>query len=188
MRKFFIAACLLVITGAQAQDKLRYGNVSGFSVSSGSMGSAGQLQTINGARYKQFFAGAGVGIDDYYKLSVPLFLDLRYQVLRKPATPFVYADYGVNLPWSRGEQTEWSKSEMSSGRYFDAGLGYQLPVNKNLQVQFSIGFSQKRLEETVQQMGWVIDIMPGTGSAGWTNPESRTYTLSRYVLRAAVVF
>src|SRR5688572_9219460 len=63
----------------------------------GSKGTYFQLQTINGIRYKTWFAGIGAGIDLYTRGGFPVFLDVRKDIFEKRSTPFLYADAGIHL-------------------------------------------------------------------------------------------
>src|SRR5688500_14661728 len=85
----------------------------------GSSGYAGQLQTIQGVRYKTWSAGIGAGIDYYYERSVPLFLQLRKNIFMKPHTPFVYADLGGHSPWLKDglAKSGWMVQKSKGGLY-----------------------------------------------------------------------
>ena len=72
----------------------------------GSSGTSFQFQTINGARYRNWFAGIGIGYDRYRLRSVPLFLDLRWSLFSRPNTPFVYGDVGYNFDWPEDRDKE----------------------------------------------------------------------------------
>ena len=114
----------------------------------GSTGTSFQFQTINGARYKNWFAGIGIGYDRYRVRSVPLFLDLRWTLFSRPNTPFVYGDVGYNFAWPEDRDTDnWWESEFRGGVYYDAGIGYRLGIGKTQGIVFSGGFSMKRIRE-----------------------------------------
>src|SRR5687768_15390308 len=63
-----------------------------------------QIQTINGIQYKGWFAGIGAGVDYYRFRSIPLFLDIRKNILNKNFTPFIYADAGIHFPWKKDNE------------------------------------------------------------------------------------
>jgi hypothetical protein len=109
-----------------------------------------QLQIIQGISYKTFFAGAGIGIDPYYQRSIPVFLDLRKNILQKKQTPFLYLDLGASLPADRNTgETIWLGSVTSkyrSGYYYDLGAGYSIPVKGRFSFVMSLGYSQKSMK------------------------------------------
>lgn len=107
-----------------------------------------QLQTINGAQYKGWFAGLGVGLDYYNIRTVPLFLDLRKDIQNEKSTPFVYADGGINYVWQTSSQKSMNSYSTYSNQFFyDFGIGYKAGIGKQNALMFSIGYSQKYLLE-----------------------------------------
>src|SRR5690242_4135427 len=104
-----IAVLIIALQGMAQQVKKTSSPVSFRSINlvgmnEGQGQTAFQLQTINGAEYKGWFAGVGVGLDYYNIRSVPLFFDLRKDIQNKKSTPFVYADAGVNYVWQTTNQ------------------------------------------------------------------------------------
>lgn len=116
----------------------------------GQAGSAFQLQTINGAQYKSWFAGAGVGLDYYRFRSIPLFIDIRKEFGKRDSKFFVYADAGIIFSWGNDKQkmTYASDDKFSNGFYSDAGIGYKIAVGKKNSLMISFGYSFKNLKET----------------------------------------
>lgn len=139
----------------------------------GERGGAFQLQTIHGFRYKTWSAGLGTGLDFYHTRSIPVFMNLRKAFGSGTQTPFVYASGGYNLPWLKEEDKYWGFSGADGGLYFDAGIGYQLPVFKTSALFFSAGYSQKNFSRR-ETDGFVIAI--------WPAPPPRT-RLHEYELR-----
>ena len=168
-----------------AQEKLKFTstNYAGLLIS-GTKNSF-QLQTINGLRYKEFSAGIGVGMDNYYYKSIPVFLHLTRKISIKNFSPFIYTDIGFNLPEDRKAEEEfWETSYYSKGLYFDLGIGYSLPLYKKMSMTFALGYSQKHLEEKRERryMGWpggVIHDLP---------TEYYSYAFRRISLKAGLSF
>lgn len=114
---------------------------------SGSAGLAPLLQSVNGIRYKTWFAGVGVGIDGYKKGSFPFFLDVRKYFFETPATPFIYGDAGIHMPAKRiVSEDQWYENEYANGFYSDAGIGYKFGSSRKSGVVVSAGYSYKRME------------------------------------------
>jgi hypothetical protein len=115
----------------------------------GSAGTSFQLQTVNGVKYKTWFAGVGVGIDRYRFRTVPLFFDLRKDFSKQANTAFAYGDIGMQFPWIEDKhKLEWGTNEFKAGLYYDAGLGYKITLGKGRNLLFSGGISLKKLRET----------------------------------------
>ncbi|MBA2745856.1 MAG: hypothetical protein H0U44_06495 [Flavisolibacter sp.] len=116
----------------------------------GSAGSAFSLSTINGVRIKSFSAGVGVGLDYYTVRSVPVFIDLRKDLLKSDKTPFVYVSAGRHFPWLKNnENNEWITSKTFPGWYYDLGIGYSIPIQSQA-LFFSAGYSYKAFRETTE--------------------------------------
>lgn len=112
----------------------------------GSKGTYFQIQTINGIRYKTWFAGVGAGIDFYTRGGFPVFLDVRKDIFEKRSTPFLYADAGIHLVRDRIEkESQWYQNTYSNGFYGDAGIGYKLVLQGAGRLLVSAGYSYKNI-------------------------------------------
>src|SRR4051812_17395008 len=58
------------------------------------------VNTVNGFRFGKFFSGIGTGIDYYYHRSVPLFIEARYDLVKRKGTLQCFANAGLNIPFS----------------------------------------------------------------------------------------
>jgi hypothetical protein len=139
------------------------------------------IQTINGVSYQNFFAGVGVGLDFYYLRSVPVTIELREKLSNWHSSPFVYAAGGVNFPWTTDTHSDFRK-----GGYWDFGIGYDIPANKNLSVSISLGYSIKQLSEYKTEFSYQpVPVYP----MGTSDKEIRyDYTFRRIVLKAGLSF
>ena len=114
----------------------------------GTIGSSWSVQTINGAYYKTWFAGIGIGLDHYTMRTIPLFVDVRKDLLTRKRTPFLYADAGIHFAWLRNkEKPAWDGGEYNRGLYYDAGLGYKFGLGKRDALLISAGYTMKSLRE-----------------------------------------
>lgn len=112
---------------------------------SGSNGESLTLQTINGVSKNGWSAGIGVGIDFYVDRSVPLFLDVRKDLLNKNTTPFFYADGGVNFPWLNFIQREQKNTfTTTTGKYYDLGGGWKFKLKNKKAILLSAGYTFKQ--------------------------------------------
>jgi hypothetical protein len=116
----------------------------------GQAGSAFQAQTINGAGYKSWFAGVGVGLDDYKYRTIPLFFDVRKEFGKSDNKFFIYADAGIHFSWVTDKQKMpyVGDDRFNNGFYSDAGMGYKIVLSKNNFLLMDIGYSFKKLKET----------------------------------------
>jgi hypothetical protein len=135
--------------GKKEQPHFYFQSLNQLGLLEGSQGSAFQLQSINGIKYKTWFAGAGVGIDYYKFRTIPLFFDLRKDLQNKDRTVFVFGDIGTNFPWIKTEtQTYWmGNDDYNSGLYYEMGLGYKLVFHKKDALLLSAGYSFKKMTE-----------------------------------------
>ena len=86
---FLISVFLLVQLICVAQKtKPKFASINQFGIAWGASDDALQLQTVNGAVYKTFFTGLGIGLDYYWERTVPVFIDLRKDVLIKNESGF----------------------------------------------------------------------------------------------------
>jgi hypothetical protein len=122
----------------------------------GSKNSAFLFQSINGIRYKRWFAGIGAGLDYYHVRGIPLFLDIRRDILARANSPFIYVDGGMQFTWERSvnKYAYGGKTEFDNGWYYDLGVGYKLQGKDNNALLLSAGFSFKQLKETRTNIGY----------------------------------
>jgi hypothetical protein len=123
----------------------------------GAKGPSWHLQTVNGSYYKTWFAGIGVGLDYYSMRTIPLFLDVRKDLVKGKRTPFLYADAGIHFDWLKTkEKPGWGTSEYNRGFYYDAGIGYKIALGNRDALQVSTGYTMKRLREERLVAPWCI--------------------------------
>ncbi|RYZ58314.1 MAG: hypothetical protein EOO14_09890 [Chitinophagaceae bacterium] len=160
MRIVLQLALLLFCVQASAQEKSPlFQSTVQLGLLEGENGSAFQLQTVHGFNLKTWFAGVGTGLDYYHTRTIPLFVSLRKSFSHGVKTPFVYFNGGYHFPWLRQQDKLWAETKASGGLYYDAGIGYQLPVMKTSALFFTAGFSQKNFQ-TSTDYNYYIDIWP----------------------------
>jgi hypothetical protein len=150
----------------------------------GQTGNAFQLQTINGAQYRSWFAGAGVGLDYYRFRTIPLFLDLKKEFGRSSNKLFVYADGGVSFSWvSDDEKLGYVDDHFSNGFYSDLGFGYKSAVGKNNALIISLGYSYKKLTETYTSPFYYFTDPYNTDPLTSPSKEQINYSLNRLSIK-----
>lgn len=117
-------------------------------VLNGSKGAFLTVQSINGIKYKTWFAGVGVGFDNYYRSGFPVFLDVRKDLLTKEQTPFLYADIGYHFVRDKKDRVnEWYENTYNNGSmYTDIGIGYRFGFLSKSRWVISAGYSYKYIK------------------------------------------
>ena len=147
------------------------------------------LQTVNGVRFKDFFTGAGVGVDYYHYKTLPVFFDAR-RYFGKKNNGFAYADIGYNFPLKNkpGKDIPYYQSyKFSGGIYTDLGLGYKMKFINKSSFLLSAGYSYKRVSDKIGTVNPVIDCMVGT-SCPLLDYSKYSYGFGRIILKAGVDF
>ncbi len=145
----------LIVVSSKAQDSIqkikapvRFQSLLQAGLLSGGTESAFEVQSINGIQWKTFSAGIGIGIDNYVFRTIPLFIDLRADILKKHNTPFIFTDAGIQFSWvQEGQKLSYLNTEYKSGFYFNAGAGYKITVLKRSAIVLSTAFSLKKVDE-----------------------------------------
>lgn len=106
-------------------------------------------QTENGIGYKNWFIGAGLGIDLYYKTTLPVFIAIKKEFPLKNNSWFIYANGGTHTATNNKKNVgTFSTITTKGGFYGDAGIGYKIKTRKRQSVFFTIGNTIKNMEET----------------------------------------
>jgi len=169
---------LLCATGfAQTKDKFKFTSINEMGILAGESRAEIQLQTINGVSYKSFLAGIGLGMDDYYERTFPLFIDLRKRFSKKETAPFLYGDAGYSFI-SKNSMNAW-EMDRKGGLYYAVGLGYEIATNSKVKAVFDVGYSYKRFSR-------IIDNEPWRSSLHYF--DTYDYSLNRISIKAGLRF
>lgn len=151
--KIFLSAVFTFITiYVSAQNKIKFSSRNYIGFLEGEHGSKFQLQTVEGITYKTWFAGVGSGFDWYYMRSIPVFLSLSRDFLKKGNRNFyVSADGGINFPWKDDkfpDQWSYQKEKYFPGFYWESGVGYKIGIGKKTDaLLLHLGYSYKFTRE-----------------------------------------
>jgi hypothetical protein len=165
MKLFLVVAFVLLSGISRAQHKIIFSSQDYLGLLEGQHGSAFQLQTINGARYKTWFAGLGTGIDWYYLRTIPVFLNLNKDFLKQENRNFFIAiDGGVNFLWQddhHSAESGFSEIKSYPGFYYEAGLGYRIGIGKkNDALLMQFGYNYKHIREKVRSIYPIVSLYP----------------------------
>ena len=108
---------------------------------------SGNLTIVNGYRFNPHWsAGLGIGVEAFYDRNyAPIFLEGKYNLLKKGSTPFINIGFGYDLPF------EYTK--INKGGFFGQGLiGIQHELGQHFGIITGIGFRYGQLQ--VQNWNW----------------------------------
>ena len=191
-RQSFIFIFLFVTTIAKcaAQQNntnkpLQFHSINNVGLLAGQAGSAFQLQTVNGAQYKSWFGGIGIGLDYYGYRTIPLFIDLRKEFSKAHNKLFVYADAGPNFYWKRNKDAKQFliDDKFKNGFYSEAGAGHKIKINQKSSLLFCAGVSYKKITEEGHSVWFDL----GFPDAPYPL-EKINYNLNRLVLKTSIEF
>jgi hypothetical protein len=187
MRILFLTLLLLFFNCVQSQEvkdnkgKVKFQSDFQLGILIGQNGHNFQVQSVNGIRINTFSLGLGAGIDFYESRSIPVFLDIKKDLFDKRETPFFYLSGGRHFPWRVEADDAGRKFETEAGWFYDAGIGYTIPLKKQ-SILFSLGYSYKSYDEKVEYEYWCL-----WGDCPKTY-ETYSYKLRRISLRAGIRF
>jgi hypothetical protein len=192
MGKEIITTLLLLlflnyVFAQQGGTKLKFHSVNQAGLLQGEHFSAIHLQTVNGVQYKNWFAGAGLGLDYYKFKSIPLFADLKKYFGASRNQFFLYADGGTSFVWkSKGETDSYPTGNYSDknppGFYSNTGLGYKAGLKNGMAFLLSAGYSYKRVNEKQEQT-----ICPFTGPC-YIQTDTYKYDFNRLIIQIGWLF
>ncbi len=184
MRIFLFFIVMGIVCHANAQtSKAKFHSINQVGLLNGSKGTASHLQSVNGFQYKNFFGGIGVGLDYYRYRSIPLFAEARKYFGNAKNKLFVYADGGVHFVWEKIENFSGASVKQYPQFYSNAGIGYQLAMDKNVGLTFNIGYSYKRVKYKQD----IYNFCPLVGLC-YENSTTYIYDFNRLVIQIGLVF
>jgi hypothetical protein len=133
------------------------------------------VQTIHGYRFNpHFLAGAGLAIDIIQQPMGQLFADGRWEILKRKATPFVFADLGYGIPLSQGPDDDFSQTTYKGGITAGAGVGMRISFREEGAFLMEVGYKlDKRSEHIVSD---------------WWGDKTNEYTYNRLAIRFGLAF
>ena len=119
----------------------------------GGSASNGGFTTITSYRFPcRVSVGAGIGVEWFKTAGLPVFADVRYNILKGGFTPFIYSHAGFALPLATNQEGENTK--FHGGPLFGAGIGLRKDfANRNAFI-FSIGYRYQQTKTVNQYYYW----------------------------------
>lgn len=149
----------------------------------GSSTTSASLHSVNGFSSGKFFGGIGAGVDYYYKTSIPLFAEVRYNLLGTTRKLQFFADGGVHLPLGNKNKKEPFKTgDFKPGRLLATGIDYYVPVKSDA-IVIGVAYAQKKLTQMVDNNSWnpVLNQMENS-------PIKEVYSFNRFWMKIGYVF
>jgi len=170
-------------------NKWEFHSINNVGLLEGQIGSALQLQTINGVKYKSWFGGLGIGLDYYRYRTVPLFIDLRKEFGKGQPHLFAYADAGMNSYWKRDKDPKQfsMNDKFNNGFYGELGVGYKIKISGNVHFSMSFGYSYKKLQEEGQYGLFTYPVYPQIGTTEYAS-DRIDYKLNRLIVKTGIEF
>lgn len=158
MKKYlFVAICFFFFAIANAQKKkspVKFSSINSVGLITGQSQSVFTVQTINGVKYKNWFSGLGVSLDNYGYRSIPVFADVRRMFGKKKLQPFVYGDAGINFPYystALPKSNSYSANKLYNTFYGETGIGISKSISKGINFILSAGYSYKHFRYSQYQ-------------------------------------
>ncbi|MES1225608.1 MAG: hypothetical protein ABUT20_59565 [Bacteroidota bacterium] len=149
-RSILLFATTFVVTIAVAQNKhpVSFGSYNSVGIVKGKYEAAFIAQTENGIVIKNWFAGGGFGIDNYYRQTLPVYAALKKIIPVKRNGLLLYANIGGNIIAKNKTVKNFNgNTNTTGGLYADAGAGYKFKIGKRNSVFLSVGNTVKKIEE-----------------------------------------
>jgi hypothetical protein len=137
--------------------KYGYVNMTGLTFAPRELGNSVQFHMINGYQINPNLAvGIGFGYTTYEEPldAIPLFLGLKYKILKANNTPFAFLRAGYNFSVkSNIDQSNRQNipiKKRSGGGMLNTGVGLHFDVSENLAWYFTVGYLADNLSYTEQ--------------------------------------
>lgn len=127
---------------------------------------------VNGYRFNEHWAaGIGLGLERFYgRAYMPVFLEGKYNLLKKNSTPFATLGLGYDFPFEMNDRNK--------GGFFGQGLlGFRHDIGQRIGIVTGIGFRFGQLQ--VDNWNWWGDI---------SNSQKTIYQINRFDLRFGLIF
>lgn len=158
--------------------KDRFHSFNTVQVMNGSTTTSLAVNSVNGFQMGKLFCGIGTGFDYYFHVTVPLFIETRYDLVKQKGTLQVFANGGLQFAFS----SQNNKFENSSGTYktaggYSGGLDYLMPVEGGAFI-LGASFSNKHVIHMADNNVWNPLL-----NASENIPLKENYSLNRIAIR-----
>jgi hypothetical protein len=138
---------------AQVPERPAFHSINTIQLMTGSTTTSFALNSVNGFEFNRNFVGLGTGFDYYYQTTVPLFVELRYTLLKSKNTLQAFGQAGVHFPLSSNKDESGGASTYEKGNLWGAGLDYIFPMDGG-SLSLGAGFSYKQFIQIQENNVW----------------------------------
>ncbi|OIR05426.1 hypothetical protein GALL_124770 [mine drainage metagenome] len=167
---FIITALFILVNNSHAQQKksaIKFSSINSVGFLNGQSQTSFTMQTINGIKYKTWFAGLGASLDNYGYRSIPAFVDVRKTLGNKTWQPLMYADAGINFPIYSSvlPRKQWGNdaNKFYNTLYYETGIGLSKSINTKTKFILSVGYSFKHFSYLQYYNLFMSPIIWGSG-------------------------
>jgi len=134
------------------------------------------IHSINGYRFNpNLLIGGGVGLNIIQQAMMELYADARWEVLKRKATPYAYADAGYGFTLSQPQEDIYSSISFKGGFTWGTGIGMRFNFHHDGAFLVSAGYKMMKRSEHV--------------TTEWTPYETdREYTYNRVTMMVGLAF
>lgn len=132
----FVLASLCSILSAKNKTPVRFYSSQFAGLTFGNTATVPVVHLNNGIEYRKFTFGIGVAYDAYQLRKVPLYLDLRYTLLKKRVEPILFTYTGTSFMLQRNNYYYWGNGQNEikrlPGFYNELGVMCKTLIRGNL--------------------------------------------------------
>ncbi len=142
---------------AQDGSKAKFVSINQLAVTLGdrNIGAGGPgIFSTNGIETDKWFAGLGLGYNNYALHSYPLYLQAERKFSQLKYGFFAYANSGLNVVLQKDQVpaiitvTSNSRYKFETGYWGEMGIGHRFYIFKNLQMQAAVGYNYHTFKTT----------------------------------------
>ena len=180
----------LFLTHASGQDQDKtdaarksFHSLNTLQVLNGSTTTSVAINTVNGFQVKRFFAGIGTGFDYYYHVTIPLFVEARFNLGEPKGKLQLFGNGGVSFPFSSQNHNLESKyGDYKVGGAYGGGIDYLVPFKSEALI-IGVAYSGKQVIQMVENNVWNPEL-----NRMENLPIKDKYNLNRIALRVGWMF
>jgi hypothetical protein len=177
---FILSSLCYTLVFSQHKHKPVFNSYTSGGVQLGQSDPSLMAETVNGARFGNWFAGLGTGYSSYRYRTIPVFVDGRYCFGRKQQF-FICGDigYNINVHANYEEDLFYAGVKYKGGIYLNSGFGYVLQPSKKHSFYFQLDYGKKQVSKVANEFIW-IDFPP-------YNRSYDNYTTYKYDLKTVAI-
>ncbi|MFV1885045.1 MAG: hypothetical protein ACMZ7B_11195 [Balneola sp.] len=134
-----------------------YVNFTGFDRLPGGYDNSTRFQMSHGYQFNPHFsAGLGIAYVNYEDpiSSIPLFVDLRYNLLKANSTPFAFTKLGYSFSYDHQSDDQPDITDHKGGVMLNVGVGLLFETRSGYGLYFNLGYNFEKMSYTQENFWW----------------------------------